>query len=115
MLWRETATLVATTKTTDAEGYKTSGESRRTVFVDKQSAKRSEFYSARQTGDKIDIVFLVRAIDYNNETRIEYDGKSYDVIRSYTKAGEVYELNCTEKPPTSAQEPTQAAGEEARA
>lgn len=115
MLWRETATLVAAVKKSDAEGYKTLAESRRMVYVDVQSAKRSEFYSARQTGDKIDIVFLVRAIDYDHETRIEYGGKNYDVVRSYTRAGEVYELNCTEKPPTPAQEPAGAAGKEAGA
>lgn len=115
MLWRETATLVAITKTTDADGYKTPTESRREVFVDVQSAKRSEFYSARQTGDRIDIVFLVRALDYDHETRIEYGGKSYDVVRSYTRAGEVYELNCTETPPAPAQEPAGATGEEAGA
>jgi SPP1 family predicted phage head-tail adaptor len=115
MLWRDTVTLVATTNKPDAEGYKTRAETRREVFADKQSAKRSEFYSARQSGDRIDIVFLVRAIDYDHETRIEHEGKSYDVVRSYTRAGEVYELNCTETPPTPAQEPAGATGEEAGA
>ena len=114
MLWRETATLVKVEKTTDGDGYKSTKETRREVFVDKQSAKRSEFYAARQTGDKIALVFLVRAADYEDETRVEYDGKPFDVLRAYTKAGEIYELNCVEAAETPApatQTPTEGAGE----
>lgn len=118
MYWRETATLVKVTKATDAEGYKTDTETRREVYVDKQSAKRSEFYTARQTGDKIDIVFRLRAVDYEDETRVEYGGKCYDVVRAYTRAGEFYELNCTEAPPTpttATQTAQNEAGEEGTA
>lgn len=111
MYWRETATLVKVGKTVDGDGYKTPSETRREVFVDKQSAKRSEFYAARQTGDKIALVLLVRAADYDDETRVEYDGKCFDVLRAYTKAGEVYELNCVEAPATPAQRPAEGGGE----
>lgn len=96
MYWRDVATLVAITKEPDADGYKKQQQARTEVFVDVRSAKRSEFYAARQSGTKIDLVFLVRAVDYNGEEQIEYDGKTYAVVRAYTKAGEIYELNCTE-------------------
>lgn len=98
MYWRDKATLVAINKTTDGEGYKTTVTARREVFVDVQSARRAEFYTARQTGDRIAAVFLVRAADYHGETRIEHNGKTYDVVRDYTRAGEIYELNCKEAP-----------------
>ena len=96
MYWRDVATLVDITKESDDDGYKKELEVRTEVFVDVQSAKRSEFYAARQSGTKIALIFLVRAADYNGEERIEYDGKHYTVVRAYTKAGEIYELNCTE-------------------
>lgn len=118
MYWRETATLVKVEKAADDDGYKTPIETRREVFVDKQSAKRSEFYAARQTGDKIALVLIVRAVDYEDETRVEFGGKCYDVVRAYTRAGEFYELNCTEAPSapsTTAQTPAQGAGGEAGA
>lgn len=100
MYWRDKATLVAITKEPDDDGYKTEQETRTEIFVDTQSVKRSEFYAARQSGIKIDLVFLVRAADYNAEERVEYNGKPYKVVRAYTKAGEIYELNCSEEPVT---------------
>lgn len=118
MYWRETATLVKIEKGVDGDGYKTPVETRREVFVDKVSAKRSEFYAARQTGDKIALVLHVRGVDYEDETRVEYEGKPFDVLRAYTASGEIYELNCVEaakEPLKQAQGPAGGDGEEAGA
>jgi SPP1 family predicted phage head-tail adaptor len=111
--WRDTAILVSAEKTVNENGYKVEGEPiRREVFVNKKTATRSEFYAAKQAGDKIALVLEVRGVDYQDETRVEYAGKPYEVVRAYTRSGETYELNCKE-----AQEPAQAAqdgdGEEA--
>ena len=102
MLWRDVATLVKVTGEPDADGYiSDKAETRRQVFVDTQSVKRSEFYAARQTGTAVTIAFLVRAADYEGETRIEYKHPGadtatvYNIVRSYTKAGEIMELNCS--------------------
>lgn len=101
MLWRDVATLVKVKTTKDGEGYTAKTETRREVFVDTQSVRRSEFYAARQSGTTVAIVFLVRAADYDGETRVEYkhpgaeDATVYSVIRTYTKAGEILELNCS--------------------
>ena len=100
MLWRDVATLVTIESELDDDGYPKETETRREVFADVQSARRSEFYAARQTGTAINIVFLVRAVDYKDETRIEYirpgddEASVYSVIRAHTKGGEIYELNC---------------------
>ena len=59
---------------------------------------RSEFYAAKQAGDKIALVLEVRGSDYEGETWIEYGGNPYEVVRTYTRAGEVIELNCKEAP-----------------
>lgn len=114
MYWRHEATLIATTTTKDAEGYKTTAETRREVLVNKKSATRSEFYAARQSGDKIVLVLEVRGVDYEDETSLEFEGKPYEVVRAYTSSGEIYELNCKEgaEPPKPAQDD---AGEEAGA
>ena len=103
MLWRDVATLVKVKNTPDGDGYITETETRREVFVDVQAVKRSEFYAARQSGTAVAIVFLVRAVDYDGESRVEYkhlgaDAPTvYEVVRSYTKAGEILELNCSLK------------------
>lgn len=112
MYWRHMATLVAIKKTADEDGYKTNDETRREVFCNKKSATRSEFYAAKQAGDKIALVLEVRGVDYQDETRVEFEGKPYEVVRAYTKAGETIELNCKEAP-EAAQGAQDGAGEEA--
>ena len=72
----------------------------REVFANKKTATRSEFYTAKQAGDKIALVLEVRGADYQEETLVEYEGRLYEVVRAYTESGETYELNCKE-----AQEP----------
>ena len=89
MYWRDIATLVGVKKTVNENGYKVEAEARREVFVNKKSATRSEFYAAKQAGDKIALVLEVRGSDYEGETRIEYGGNPYEVVRTYTRAGEV--------------------------
>lgn len=96
MYWKDTAELVKITETPDDEGYKERAEERRTVFVNKKSATRSEFYTAKQAGDKIALVLDVRGVDYDGETRLYYGGAPFEVVRSYTRAGDVVELNCKE-------------------
>lgn len=102
MLWRDVATLIQTRKVPDGQGYYETEEiGRREVFVDVQSARRSEFYTARKADADIALVFLVRGADYEGEKRIEYthpgdeEVTAYTVVRAYTKSGEVYELNCS--------------------
>ncbi len=100
MLWRYTAHLIKMEKTVNENGYKTLVESRRNVFCNKKSATRSEFYAAKQAGDKITLVLEVRGADFQEETQVEFGGKRYEVVRAYTKSGEIFELNCKEAPET---------------
>lgn len=98
MLWRCTANLIKVQKTVNENGYKRLEETRRKVFCNKKSATRSEFYAAKQAGDKIALVLEVRGADFQEETQVEFAGKRYEVVRAYTKSGEVFELNCKEAP-----------------
>lgn len=106
MYWRDEADLLQVTKEVNPNGYKTPTVKRRRVFVNKKSATRSEFYTAKQAGDKIALVLEVKGADYQEETIVEYEGRLYEVVRAYTKSGETYELNCKE-----AQEPQETAQE----
>lgn len=115
MFWGDMATLVKVEKTVNENGYKTETETRREVFVNEKSATRSEFYAAKQAGDLIVLVLDVHGVDYEGETRIEYKGKPYEVVRAYTATGEKFELNCKETPEPTAQADTEETGEEATA
>lgn len=98
MYWRDIATLVGVKKTDQRKRLQGRDRSTADGFVNKKSATRSEFYAAKQAGDKIALVLEVRGSDYEGETRIEYGGNPYEVVRTYTRAGEVIELNCKEAP-----------------
>lgn len=106
MYWRDKAVLIREEKTVNDNGYKDITTTRREVFVNKKSATRSEFYTAKQAGDKIALVLEVRGADYRGETLVEHEGRLYEVVRDYTKSGETYELNCKEaqEPPETAQD-----------
>lgn len=110
MYWKDTAELVTITETPDDEGYKEQAEARRTVFVNKKSATRSEFYKAKQAGDEIVLVLEVRGVDYNGETRLYFGGDPFEVVRAYTVSGDKFELNCKEAAITAE---TESGGEEA--
>ncbi len=114
MYWKDAVTLVKVENTEDPEGYKSKTEARREVIANRKSATRSEFYAAKQAGDKIVLVLEVMAADYEGEERVEFEGKPYEVVRAYTKGGEKYELNCKEAPAaaTAAQEPPGEGAEE---
>lgn len=96
MYWKDKAVLIAEELAVDDDGYKAAQKTRREVFANKKSATRSEFYTAKQAGVKIALVLEVKGADYQGETRVEHDGRPYEVVRAYTKGGEVVELNCKE-------------------
>ena len=104
--WKDEAVLIREEKTVNANGYKDTTRTRREVFANKKTATRSEFYTAKQAGDKIVLVLEVRGADYQEETLVECEGRLYEVVRAYTQNGETYELNCKEapEPPETAQE-----------
>jgi SPP1 family predicted phage head-tail adaptor len=95
MLFRDVVDLVSVAYTINDLGNTTEVETKNTVFADKQSIRQSEFYQAQALGLKPELMFVVRTIDYNNESRLEYNSKKYNVIRAYDKSGELTELVCS--------------------
>lgn len=96
MYWRDVITLEAVQHGTDEDGYSAETVTATEAFADVQSAKRSEFYKAKQIGIDIAITVKLRAADYDGQERLVWNGKRYKVERAYTEAREMYELNCSE-------------------
>lgn len=79
----------------DSDGYSNKvTATARTVFAEAKSVTRSEFYSAMQSGVTAVIVFDINALDYDGETKVEYNGKKYSVIRTYQIKADDIELVC---------------------
>lgn len=94
MLFRDVISLITVTTTENELGDTIEVSTERQVFADKQSVRQSEFYQAAATGLRPELMFVVRTIEYNGETKLKYNGKEYSIIRTYDKDGELTELVC---------------------
>lgn len=79
---------------TITNGYPTQIVTSRSVWAERKTAKRAEFYSALAVNVRADVVFVVNIIDYENEQEIECGGEIYDVIRTYQNTLDHIELTC---------------------
>lgn len=64
------------------------------IFAEKKSIRQSEFYQAMTTGLKPELNFVIHTFEYNDESMLEYNGKTYKIIRTYEKDNEFIELTC---------------------
>lgn len=73
--------------------------SSRTIFATIKSVRMSEFYQGMGVGFKPEIVFEVYAneINLDNDKYVIYDGKEYEIIRSYMCSLDKIELTCIRK------------------
>ena len=98
MLFKEVIKLISVTVTENDMGDIIETPVEREVFADKQSIRQSEFYQAAATGLRPELMFVVRTVDYNQESKLKWpatdEGKEYTIIRTYDKDGELIELIC---------------------
>jgi len=62
------------------------------VLCQKKSIGRNEFYNAANTGLRPELIFVIHAYEYNNEPVVNFEGKDYRVIRTYSVSFEELEL-----------------------
>ncbi|MGJ9383233.1 phage head closure protein [Salipaludibacillus sp. CF4.18] len=92
--WGEQVDLITTTYTENAMGDSIEAETSRTVFANKKSIRQSEFYQAAMSDLRPELMFEIRAEEYADETKLKFNYKTYDIIRAYSKNGEIAELTC---------------------
>lgn len=93
-MWANELTLIQETYTEDEIGNQVATEDKTTIFCDIKSVGRAEFYNAVATGLKPEIIFIIHNYEYSGENQVEYDGKKYNVIRTYENSTEELELTC---------------------
>lgn len=94
MLWRDVIDLITITTTQNNMGDNIETETSNQVFANKKSIRQSEFYQAQATGLRPEVMFEIKTINYNQETKLGYNDKTYNIIRVYDKNGEITELIC---------------------
>ncbi len=68
------------------------------ILCNLKSVVRAEFYSAAAAGLKPEVVFVVHECEYNGEQLVEFEGKRYGVLRTYSggRGREGYRLTVDE-------------------
>lgn len=83
-MWRDTIELGQIVETiTHGEPVKTTTWT--TVYAGKKSVSQKEFYESRLAGLKPELVFEIRAAEFNNHDLVRYKSKIYSIIRTYEK------------------------------
>lgn len=87
-------TLYAVAETSREGGTPTVSRTGTVVYADMQSVRRQEFYAAESAGRKADIVLVVNADEYSEQTEVLCEGKRYRVVRAYRVGMGRVELTC---------------------
>lgn len=97
MFFSDFVTLRKITYSVDAEGYSIETVVHTTVWANKVSVTRSEFYAANKNDINVSAVFEIHAEEYGDQEELQYGAKYYDVIRTYQKGLGLIELVCSDK------------------
>jgi len=99
MRWSDEITLMHETQKTDSGGFavpkKDGGV---TLYANKKSVGFNEFFQAKQAGYTERLKFDVYTAEYSGQTLAEYEGKRYEVLRTYsdTKTPDFTELTLSD-------------------
>lgn len=84
--------LISTTKTQDAYGVWRETPTFKEIMCQVDSITESEFHDAGRNGLNPEFRFTVFFDDYNGESMVEYNGKTYSVYRTYLRRTDRLEL-----------------------
>ena len=88
--------LLSITYTEDEIGNQIPVETVSEVWGEVAGIRQSEFYNAAMTGMKPEITFVIWGNEYAGQSKIEYEGRKYKLIRTYINPSksEMVELIC---------------------
>lgn len=87
--------LITMTTSTNEIGDPIEVLAERQTFAEKKSVRQSEFYQATATGLQPELTFVVWQREYKGEPQLEYEGKTYTIIRTFAPNDKEMELVCS--------------------
>ena len=88
-------TLLGSSTSINAYGDTIEALTRTDVFALVESVGMSEMYKALGVGLRPEIKFVLQDyLDYDDQEKVEYGGKVYNIIRTYRTATSQLELTC---------------------
>lgn len=70
-------------------GYPVPQIDKKEIFVSEKSITRSEWRAAGKFGLNPSVVLVTPLINYTGEKKIEYNGKTYGIYRTYSNGEEI--------------------------
>lgn len=109
--WADEITLITEVKPeekTNENGFDNPvQEEAATVFCNKRSVGQNEYYKAQQAGKQLELKIEIHTADYAGETLVEFEGKRYSVLKTYTPPdSDIVELTLTDLPQKAGNEQT---------
>ena len=95
-MYIETTLIGATTQTIDEDKNVIEAPERTNVYATKTSVTRQEWSTAGQLGHKADFRLIMHKAEYNGQSKVEVEGKTYAIYRTY-ESGTDIELYCEEQ------------------
>jgi SPP1 family predicted phage head-tail adaptor len=86
--------LISLSSTQDELGQPIITEKPMMVFCSKLSITRHEFGVAGQQGHKPEMMLVVDADTYENEKKVEYQNKKFDIYKTFHRSDGFIELYC---------------------
>ena len=83
--------------TQNANGYSETVYELKTVWANPTSIGRSEHYASQAQNINLAVNFEVHVEDYKGQTSLVYEGRVYEVHRTYQKGMGIVVLVCTDK------------------
>lgn len=99
-IWADEITLIAQTE--PAERLDTNGfpnelvETEATVYCNKKSVGYQEFFKSQQAGVQVDYKVEVHTVDYNGQQLAEFEGKRYQILKTYGIDDDTIELTLSD-------------------
>ncbi|MGL4523531.1 MAG: phage head closure protein [Bacilli bacterium] len=93
MMFSDVLALLSSEYAQDDIGQQVEVITEKNVFCHKRSIPQREFFEAGRTGIKASAIFVINTLDYADEMKVAYNGKTYTIYRTYEK-GEQIELYC---------------------
>ncbi len=85
MIWNEVIELVYGANFVNDGGDNIDTLKYKEIFANKKSIGQKEFYEAQTVGLKPEIKFVIRAEEYDDNKKVRYKEKIYNVVRTYCK------------------------------
>lgn len=89
--------LLSTTVSDDNIGNQLETPMERLVYCAELPVNSSEFYNAGQSGIKPEHLLVIDLEEYDGETALKYEDKTYSIYRTYPRGGGLLELYCNKK------------------